>query len=56
MEKNNTQKEILKKIADLKHKLQEFRFDMSGSKKRNTKEYHNTKKEVARLMTQLSQK
>lgn len=56
MDKKNGQKEILKKVADLKQKLQDLRFDMSGSKKRNTKEGVNARKEIARLMTELRNK
>lgn len=50
----NTKKETLKKVTDLKKKLQDFRFEMSGSKVRNTKEARNTKKEIARLMTTIA--
>jgi len=47
-------KDILKKVSDLKKRLQDFRFGTTGSKTRNTKEGKNDRKEIARLLTALN--
>lgn len=52
--KNKTEKEINKLLNEKRESLRNFRFAISGSKTRNVKEGRNIRKEVARLMTELS--
>ena len=52
--KNKTEKEIAKLIDEKKESLRGYRFAISGSKTRNVREGRNTRKEIARLMTELS--
>jgi ribosomal protein L29 len=45
----------LQKLLDEKQKaVRQFRFDITGSKVKNLKEGGNTKKDVARILTELS--
>ena len=52
--KNKTEKEIVKLINDKREALRSFRFAISGSKTRNLREGRNTRKGIARLMTELA--
>ena len=52
--KNKTEKEIAKLLNDKIEALRNYRFAISGSKTRNVREGRNTRKEIARLMTELS--
>jgi len=52
--KNKTEKEIVKLLNDKREALKNYRFAISGSKTRNVREGRNTRKEIARLMTELS--
>ena len=52
--KNKTEKEIGKLINEKREALRSFRFAISGSKTRNLREGRNTRKDIARLMTELS--
>ena len=52
--KNTKKEDVIKKVVQLKKKLQEFRFGTSGSKVRNTKEGVNDRKEIARLLTEIN--
>jgi len=52
--KNKTEKDLQKELAKNRESLREFRFGISGSKVKNTKEGTNTKKDVARIMTELN--
>lgn len=52
--KNKTEKEIAKLINDKREALRTYRFAISGSKTRNVREGRNTRKEIARLMTELA--
>jgi len=52
--KNKTEKEIVKLLNDKREALRNYRFAISGSKTRNVREGRNTRKEIARLMTELS--
>ena len=45
----------LEKLLDEKQKaVRQFRFDITGSKVKNIKEGGNTRKDVARILTELS--
>jgi ribosomal protein L29 len=52
--KNKTEKELEKALYDKRVSLKNFRFGISGSKVRNVKEGRELKKDIARIMTQLS--
>ena len=52
--KNKTEKEIVKLLNDKREALKNYRFAVSGSKTRNVRDGRNTRKEIARLMTELS--
>ena len=52
--KNKTEKEIIGLLNDEREALRNYRFAISGSKTRNVREGRNTRKEIARLMTELS--
>lgn len=52
--KNKTPQELTKLIAEKREDLRAFRFDSTGSKTKNVKLGHTTKKEIARIMTELS--
>ena len=52
--KNKTENEIDKLLNDKREALRNYRFAVSGSKTRNVRDGRNTRKEIARLMTELS--
>ncbi|NDB58065.1 50S ribosomal protein L29 [bacterium] len=52
--KNKTPQEITKLIAEKKEVLRHFRFGSAGAKTKNVKLSRTTKKEIARMMTELS--
>jgi len=52
--KNKTEKDLQSELAKKREGLREFRFGISGSKVKNTKEGVNTRKDVARIMTELN--
>ena len=52
--KNKTPQEITKLIAEKKEVLRHFRFGSAGAKTKNVKLTRTTKKEIARMMTELS--
>ncbi len=47
-------KEIEKLLEEKRSSVRQFRFDVSGSKVKNIKEGANARKDVARLLTDLS--
>ncbi len=52
--KNKTEKDLQKELTKKRDSLREFRFGISGSKVKNTKEGTNTRKDVARILTELN--
>ena len=44
-------KELQKAVQDLTKKLSDLRFKFSANQLKNVKEMHNTKKEIARILT-----
>ncbi|MFC1720649.1 50S ribosomal protein L29 [Patescibacteria group bacterium] len=52
--KSKTEKDLEKELSKQREGLREFRFGVSGSKVKNTKEGKNTRKEIARIMTELN--
>ncbi len=49
-----TEKDLQKELTQKREALREFRFGVSGSKIKNTKEGKNIKKEIARVLTELN--
>lgn len=47
-------KELLKLLEEKRAAVRQFRFDISGSKVKNIKDGGNTRKDVARILTELS--
>ncbi len=52
--KNKPIKDLMKLIIEKKESLLTFRFGSAGSKVKNVKEARNIKKDIARLMTEIS--
>ncbi len=52
--KNKTPQELTKLIAEKREALRDFQFGSTGSKTKNVKLGHTTKKDIARIMTELS--
>jgi large subunit ribosomal protein L29 len=52
--KKTGDKELLKNLAEKREELRKMRFDLAGSKNKNTKLVKNTKKDVARILTELT--
>jgi ribosomal protein L29 len=52
--KNNTEKELVNLISEKRAALHTFRFGIAGSKTRNVKEGKTLKKDIARIMTELT--
>jgi ribosomal protein L29 len=52
--KEKTEQDLMKLIADKRTALREFRFGMSGSKTRNVKEGYKIRKDIARILTEVS--
>ncbi len=48
-------KELQKNVQDLRKKLSDIRFKFSSNKLKNVKEASNIKKDVARILTVLSE-
>jgi ribosomal protein L29 len=52
--KNKTPQDLKKLIAEKREALRHFRFGTAGAKSKNVKIGKTTKKEIARIMTELS--
>jgi len=48
-------KELEKMVLDLRKKLNDIRFKFTSNKLKNVKEINNTKKEIARILTILTE-
>ena len=48
-----TDKELTKMLTEKKESLRATRFDTSGTKVKNVKEASNTRKDIARILTEL---
>lgn len=51
--KDKSEKDLKKLLNEKRESLRNFRFDIAGSKIRNVKEAKNTRKEIARIETEL---
>ena len=52
--KKLSDKDLLKMIEEKRKAVRQFRFDITGSKVKNLKEGGNLKKDVARMLTELT--
>ncbi|HEY9583374.1 MAG TPA: 50S ribosomal protein L29 [Candidatus Paceibacterota bacterium] len=52
--KNKNEKDLNKLISEKREVLRHFRFGSTGAKTKNVKLARTTKKEIARVMTELS--
>ncbi len=52
--KNKTPQELNKMIAEKREEIRHFRFGTAGSKTKNVKLASTTRKEIARMMTEIS--
>ncbi len=52
--KNKTPQELTKLITEKRDVLRNFRFGSTGSKTKDVKLGHKTKKDIARIMTELN--
>lgn len=49
-----SREELEKELAEKRRQLREFRFDIAGTKTRNVKEGQHTRREIARILTELN--
>ncbi len=54
--KTKTADDLLKALAENREALRSFRFAKEGSKTRNVREGRNTRREIARVMTELNKR
>lgn len=52
--KKKTEDDLKKLIAEKRSELRKFRFEMAGSRIKNTKDGRNHRREIARIMTELA--
>jgi ribosomal protein L29 len=52
--KNKTTEDLNKALAEKRKALSTFRFNISGSRTKNVKEGRNTRKDIARILTELN--
>jgi ribosomal protein L29 len=50
--KGKNDKDLEKLLVEKRNSLKDFRFGIAGSKVRNVKEGKNTKREIARILTE----
>jgi len=53
--RQKTKKELQATVVNLRDKLRELRFNLAGGKVKNIKEVHQTKKDIAKILTLLKQ-
>jgi large subunit ribosomal protein L29 len=52
----NTREELSKELEDLRNKIKEMRFKASSGSLKNVKEFKESKKQVARILTIINNK
>ncbi len=52
--KNKKDSDLQKELAEKRKALRKFRFGVAGSKVKNIKEARNLKKDIARILTEVS--
>jgi len=53
--RQKTKKELRDNLAVLREKLRETRFNLAGGKVKNIREVHQTKKDIAKILTILKE-
>lgn len=53
--RQKSDKELNQTLISLRDKLRELRFNLTGGKVKNIKEIHQTKKDIARILTLLKE-
>jgi len=53
--RQKSEKELRGTLVNLRDKLRELRFNLTGGKVKNIKEIHQTKKDIARVLTLLNE-
>jgi len=53
--RQKSKKELNQTLISLRNKLRESRFNLAGGKVKNIKEIHQTKKQIARVLTLLNE-
>jgi large subunit ribosomal protein L29 len=54
--RQKSEKELRETLVSLRDKLRELRFNLIGGKVKNIKEIHQTKKDIARVLTLIDEK
>ena len=54
--KQKTDKELQETIIHLRDNLRELRFNLAGGKVKNIKQFHQTRKDIARILTIIEQR
>ena len=54
--RQKSEKELQGTLISFRDKLRELRFNLAGGKVKNIKEIHQTKKDIARVLTLLNEK
>lgn len=54
--RQKSDKELQETLNNLRNKLGELRFNLTGGKVKNIKEIHQTKKDIAKALTLLNEK
>lgn len=52
--KEKMEKDLVRDLNEKREVLRKFRFGISGSKTRDVKEGRNTRKEIARILTEIN--
>ena len=53
--RQRTKKELRDNLVTLREKLREMRFNLAGGKVKNIREVHQTKKDIAKILTILKE-
>lgn len=53
--RQKTKKELKDNLAALREKLREMRFNLASGKVKNIREFHQTKKDIAKILTILKE-
>lgn len=53
--RQKSDRELQQTLINLRDKLRELRFNLTGGKVKNIKEVHQTKKDIARVLTLLKE-
>lgn len=53
--RRKTEKELRENLGNLREKLRDFRFNLSGGKVKNIRELRQTKRDIARILTLLKE-